>query len=772
MLLHYQTYMENLTLFKVSGRVYDAESQEGIPNLIIEAFDKDVIKSDKLGQTHTRTDGTFEITYSEADFRDKFEIFESNPDLYVVVKTFDLGKVLYSSEKNVRRNAKHHEHFDIAITKADLLASQPRSATDHQLLKILIGIAWIDGELEPEEQEFLQRMATEKGFADNPEIQALLLRDQPVPPEECYRWLQEYLENNRSDQDFQELYAAIHSLMYSDGELDREEKALLAELATTDVSNAASRRLTLQRRFMSMMLDSKFLAGVVQMQQSSVVNQTALVTGYYTRVPYQVLSRFSVSTNTKAISNELSKLYLTDNFAPVTQEISAAELTIIGELPQQLAGTFLRNGPNPQFQPPGIYHWFDGDGMIHAVSIRDGRASYRNRYVRTQGFELEQRLGKAIWPGLLNLPRFDAPYGLMMKNPANTACVWHNGQLLALWEAGAPHRIQLPDLETVGIETFNNKLASTFTAHPKIDPVTGEMMFYGFAPIAPPYLEYSVVSAAGELLRTVPIDLPAPVMMHDFAITENYTIFLDMPLLFKPMQSITGQLPIKFDPQRNSRIGVLPRHGDNRTIRWFEIPSCMVIHTANAFEVGDEIVLIACRRDYCDLLIPLYDDSGEILNFDSETLKLFCWRINLLTGAVKSEVLDHVPSEFPEINPQFLGRKTRYIYTSRVAPYMKPKPVFDGLIKYDLETGRSQTHEFGRGRFGGDSAFAARPGARTEDEGWLLTMVWDAVAKQSELLVIDAQNFSADPVARILMPQRVPYGFHATWISEVMMAGA
>ena len=759
--------MNNSQVFQISGRVYEAETNHGIPNLIIEAFDKDVVQNDKLGQVNTNSDGTFEITYSQADFKGKFEIFESNADLFIVVKTLDKGEILYSSENTIRSHAKNHEHFDVAIPQATLLASREKAAKDNkQLLKLLIGIAWIDGELEPGEQEFLQKMANEKGLADDAEIKSLLLQDSPIPPEECYSWLQTYL--NTEDKDFQELYEAINSLMYSDGELDSQEKELLRELSTTEQGNNSSRQLTLQRRFMSMMLDSKFLAGVVQMERSSTVNQTAIGTGYYARVPYKLLSRFTVSANIKAINNELSKLYLTDNFAPVSQEISAQELTVIGKLPQQLEGTFLGNGPNPQFQPKGLYHWFDGDGMIHAVSISNGSASYRNRYVRTQGFELEQSLGQSVWPGLLNLPRFDAPHGLMMKNPANTSCVWHGGQLLALWEAGAPHIIQLPDLETVGIQNFDNKLASTFTAHPKVDPVTGEMMFYGFSPIAPPYLEYSVVSAEGELLRTVPIDLPAPVMMHDFAITENYTIFLDMPMLFKPMQSITGQLPIKFEPEGKSRIGILPRHGDNRTIRWFDVPICMVFHTVNAYEIGNEIVLIACRMDHCNLLIPFYNESGEIFNFDLETLKLFSWRINLTTGAVKEEVLDDVPSEFPQINTQFLGRKNRYIYTSRVASYMKPKPVFDGLIKYDLETGSSQVHELGRGCFGGDSAFAPRPGASTEDDGWLLTMVWDAVAKQSELQVIDGQNFTSEPVARVIMPGRVPYGFHAVWISQAL----
>jgi len=718
----------------------------------------------------TDSSGSFEITYSQTDFQGKFEKFESNPDLYIVVKTPNLKKILYSSEKNIRNNAKNDEYFDISIPKASLLINKERYSKDNkQLLKLLIGIAWIDGVLEPGEQAFLQRMVNEKGLADDEEIKSLLLINKPVQPEECYGWLQAYLENNSEDKDFQELYEAIHSLMYSDGVLNTQEKELLAELAATDVGNTSSRELTLQRRFMSMMLDSKFLANVLQMERSSMVSQTAIGTGYYAHVPYQVISRFSTTASTKVLAEDMAKLYLTDNFAPVKKEITADNLTVEGELPKELEGMFLRNGPNPQFKPIGLHHWLDGDGMLHCVEISNGKASYRNGYIRTDGFKVEQTQSKAIWPGLLNLPRFDTPYGLMMKNTANTSCVLHAGKLLALWEAGAPYEIRLPDLKTVGVYTFNDKLTSTFTAHPKVDPVTGEMIVFGFAPIAPPYLKYSVVSKEGELKRTVPIDIPAPVMMHDFAITQHYTIFLDMPLTFKPMRIMQGQLPIKFEPQNPSRIGILPRNGDNRTIRWFKVSACMLYHVGNAWEEGDEVVLFATRTPDTYLFIP-QEDKGEGGETEFEHFRLYRYRINLATGVVKEEALDDVATEFPRINDDFTGRKTRYMYASQQATYMRPRLLLDGLIKYDLETGSSQVHEFGRGRFGGDSAFAPRPGAATEDDGWLLTMVWDAVAKKSELLVIDAQNFTSKPVARVFMPQRVPYGFHATWISSLAMA--
>lgn len=293
--------------------------------------------------------------------------------------------------------------------------------------------------------------------------------------------------------------------------------------------------------------------------------------------------------------------YLQGNFAPINTEITTDTLEVIGELPPDLSGIFVRNGPNPQRNPIGQYHWFDGDGMLHGVQLHHGKATYKNRYVRTKGWNIEHEAGKAIWTGMLEPPQLDNPYGIS-KNTANTALVWHNKQLLALWEGGAPHHISIPDLETIGEYTYNNKLVSAFTAHPKVDPVTGEMMFFGYG-FRPPYLQYGIVSSQGELLSTVPIEIPMAVMMHDFAITENYSIFMDLPLTFSMERMQRGEPMLMFEKHRPSRFGIIPRHGDNSNIRWFECPSCYVFHTLNAYEVGDEVVLIACRMNSTNVLI-------------------------------------------------------------------------------------------------------------------------------------------------------------------------
>jgi carotenoid cleavage dioxygenase-like enzyme len=455
--------------------------------------------------------------------------------------------------------------------------------------------------------------------------------------------------------------------------------------------------------------------------------------------------------------------YLDGNFAPVGEEITTDTLKIIGELPPNLSGMFVRNGPNPQHPPIGQYHWFDGDGMLHGVQISNGKATYRNRYVRTRGWNIEHEVGKAVWSGLLEPPQRDNPYG-PGKNTANTALVWHAGKFLAVWEGGAPHNIQLPELETISEYTYNDKLVSAFTAHPKVDPVTGEMMFFGYS-FAPPYLKYSVVSAQGELLRTVPIQIPMGVMMHDFAITENYTIFMDLPLTFSVERMQKGEPMMMFESQKSSRFGIVPRHGDDSNIRWFETPSCFVFHTLNAYEDKDEVVLIACRMSSTSVLSssPLKDPTADIP-------LLHCWRFNLRTGTVKEEMLDDVPAEFPRVNEKVLGRKTQYGYAGKMAN--TPVPLFEGVIKYNFNNGKSQTHEFGKGCYGGESVFVENIDSTSEDDGWLVTFVYDQNSETSELIVINAQDVTSEPVARVIIPQRVPYGFHGAWVSESQLSNS
>lgn len=453
--------------------------------------------------------------------------------------------------------------------------------------------------------------------------------------------------------------------------------------------------------------------------------------------------------------------YLMGNFAPVSQEITADNLEIKGELPRDLSGMYVRNGPNPQFSPLGKYDWMDGDGMLHGVRISGGKAEYKNRYVRTGGFEVERDLGYAVWSGRLEPPQVCNPYG-PYKNVANSSVSYHNGKLLAFWEAGLPYAVKAPSLETISPYLCDGYLDSTFTSHPKVDPMTGELIFFGYALDAPPYLKYGVISSNGELLQMVPINIPVPSGPHDFAITKNYTILIDLPLRFRPERVEQGLPGWIFEKGVPSRFGILPRYGNNEDIRWFEAHPCYINHILNAYEDGDEVILYACRMSSTHSYASNFRDRDP----DENIPRMYGWGFNLKTGMAREGMLDKRPSEFPSINHRFVGREMRYGYTSRMTSL---QPLFDGIIKYDFYTGRSITHDFEEQRYGGSVTFAPRIGAIDEDDGWLLTFVYDEKEKCSELLVIDAQNMREDPVARVMLPQRVPYGFHGTWVSEMQL---
>lgn len=459
---------------------------------------------------------------------------------------------------------------------------------------------------------------------------------------------------------------------------------------------------------------------------------------------------------TQSASKELSNPFLTDNFAPVKEEIILENLPVIGKIPDNLNGSFVRNGPNPQYDPIGQYHWFDGDGMLHQVEIKQGKATYRNRYVKTPGFLAEQEANKAIYTGLLEPARDGYKSG---KNVSNTALVWHSNKLLSLWEGGEPYHIELPTLETIGKETFNQKLNTSFTAHPKVDPITGEMMFISYNMIQPPFLRYGIVDSEGEIKHFIPIDLPVGVMMHDFAVTENYTIFLNLPYTFRPERMARGESPLAFEANTPSSFGILPRHGKPEDILWFTADSCYMFHTLNAYESGDEIVLLGCRMAKTEVLSST-DDSES--SFGDSLPFLTKWQFNLKTKQIQEERVDQRPSEFPRVNEQYLGRKTRYGYVGAMAP--QPLPLFDGVIKYDFQSGESWEYKYGEGRYGGEVVFAPNPEGNTEDDGWLMTYVYDQSTQKSELIIINAQDFTAESIVRVELPCRVPYGFHGTWI--------
>jgi carotenoid cleavage dioxygenase-like enzyme len=452
--------------------------------------------------------------------------------------------------------------------------------------------------------------------------------------------------------------------------------------------------------------------------------------------------------------------YLRGNYAPVADELDVDDLPITGALPGALDGRYLRNGPNPAFPPIGRYHLFDGDGMLHGVELRGGRASYRNRWVRSKGLDAELRAGRALYGGLSELvapdPALVGDAG-GFKNTANTNIVRHAGRHLALLEAGLPTEVTT-DLETVGEYDFSGALEGPMTAHPKCDAATGELLFFGYSAV-PPHLRYHVADGSGRLVRSVDVDLPRSVMMHDFVVTQRWAVFFDLPAVFDLEAMFAGGPIISWRPELPARIGLLDRSGEG-DVRWFELEPFYVFHFLNGFDTDDgRVVVDGCRAPHLPITF-----GDEVLAPCLPTMHR--WTIDPAAGTVAEEQLDDRFGDFPRIDDAGNGRPTRYGYMAHASMEGDGPTQFTGVVKYDLTTGGASVHEYGPGREGGEAVFAPDPDGSAEDDGWLLNIVHDRAEGTSELVVLDARDLAARPVARVHLPRRVPVGFHGNWMAD------
>ncbi len=452
----------------------------------------------------------------------------------------------------------------------------------------------------------------------------------------------------------------------------------------------------------------------------------------------------------------MSHPYLDGPYAPVDAELDAPLSVIEGEAPRDLFGTYVRNGPNPKRAPIGAHHWFDGDGMLHAVSFEDGRLRYRNRWIRTPDLAAEDAAGRALWRGLMESTA-ENPKGKPYKDTGNTDVLVHAGELLTLhYIGGQPHRVDPRTLETLGAR----EAPARMSAHAKVDPATGELLFFDYGP-RPPFMTYGVADARGRVVHETAIDLPGPRLPHDMAFTERFAVLMDLPVWYRPEALKQKKWMVDFHRDVPARFGVLPRRGEGAAIRWFEAAPCYVYHVVNAWDDGDAIELIGCR---CDDPIGTPDPADGKLATALANLRLRArlhrWRFDLATGACTEEALDDRNAEFPSIDARAAGRPSRFSYHVTI-PDTRTL-LFDGLVKYD--GGRAVGHHaFGEGVFGSEAPFAPREGADGEDDGYLVTFVHDTKARASQLWIYDAQAIERGPVAKAALPARVPLGFHAAW---------
>ncbi|HUA31999.1 MAG TPA: carotenoid oxygenase family protein [Candidatus Binataceae bacterium] len=444
--------------------------------------------------------------------------------------------------------------------------------------------------------------------------------------------------------------------------------------------------------------------------------------------------------------------FLNGNYAPWREEGDAYDLEVVGEIPRELRGALYRIGPNPHFQPLGRYHWFDGDGMTHAFILRDGRAAYRNRYVHTAGLNGEMKAGRAIYGGLLQQQGELPPDMPPMKNAANTNIIGYANRLLALWEAGLPHELKPETLETVGMYDFDGKMTGPVTAHPKFDPVSGDLLFFGYQPF-PPYVTWYRADRQGKLVESRPIDSGLPVMMHDFIATDNYAIFFVCPSVFHIENMANGGPMLQWEPQHGTRIGAMDRRTGE--VKWFHDDAFYVFHFLNAYEEDGKLIVDGCRMGALDM-------TGN--SFGNPPLP-WRWTLGLSDGSLKQNQVDDQSSEFPRFDERLAGRKHRYGYFgSHHAQNGKELVGFNVVTKRDYKTGKIENQDLGGNKQPGEPVFVPRNAASDEDDGWVLSVWYDPAVNSSELAILDARNFGGAPVARIKAPHRVPFGFHGNWV--------
>ena len=463
---------------------------------------------------------------------------------------------------------------------------------------------------------------------------------------------------------------------------------------------------------------------------------------------------------------------LQENFAPVMAECTAPDLIVEGELPAGLTGTLYRTGPNPMFPPLGEkHHWFLGEGMVHAIHIEDGKASYRSRWVETDLYLAQRKEGRRLKDTTFEgagVPGFDH----LSRNVANTNIVWHGNKLLAIDEGSSPVVMDPVTLETKGSWDFEGKYKGPMTAHPKIDPETGEMLFFGYMATGPGSKDYAynVVDASGTLTKAEMFEGPYACMMHDFITTDEHVIFPLFPATIDVERIMKGGPMIAWDAEERTYLGVMARNESVDKIRWFEGDPCYVYHPMNAFSIkeGGKVKLVADMMKYDR--IPLFPnvDGSPAREIGLDTGKLVRWVMDLSgdTNSYTETQLTDVAGEFPRIDERRTGLSYRQGFYATILGEKEAGAPFDTIVHADLETGQTTMYQPGPGQYVHEPVFVPRSQRAAEGDGYIVTLVYNKATNLSDFIVLDTGDISKGPIATVHLPIRVPFGFHGNWRAE------
>jgi carotenoid cleavage dioxygenase len=441
--------------------------------------------------------------------------------------------------------------------------------------------------------------------------------------------------------------------------------------------------------------------------------------------------------------------FLTGIHTPLHEELTLTDLAVTGTIPPELAGRYVRIGPNPFKPDPRGHHWFIGDGMVHGIRLKDGKAEwYRNRYIRSRLLEAEGGPKAAPGPRRSN---FDT---------VNTNVIQLAGKTMALIEAGS-YPVELSEeLESIAYSDFAGRLKGGFAAHPHRDPLTGELHAITYDAMKPDAVCHVAIDAQGKVLRELPIPVQDGPSIHDCSITERYVLLFDLPVTFS-MKALMGgtRFPYRWSPEHRARVGLVPRTGTAEQIVWCEVDPCYVFHVVNSFDRPDGSVV-------ADVAVfeTMFADEGD--GPEGKALGLERWMIDPAAKRVERTTLDPAPQEFPRPDERYFGRAYRYAWTIGLPGN---DPAFLGaqpLFRHDLATGERTAHDFGAGRVPGEFVFVPRHADAPEGEGWVMGYVVDTSSDTTALVILDALDIAAEPLARVHIPHRVPPGFHGNWLAD------
>ena len=462
--------------------------------------------------------------------------------------------------------------------------------------------------------------------------------------------------------------------------------------------------------------------------------------------------------------------FLNFPYGPIQMECDAKDLIVEGEIPADLSGSLYRVGPNQRFTPRGDYHLFMGDGMVHAFHIKDGKVDYNNRWVRTAKWKLENREARTLI-NPMNPFECDPQYSDFVftdkDGTANTATVWHGGRLLIMEEGHPPYELDPDTLESIGSWNFRGKLSTAMTAHPKVDPETGEMVFFAYMATGPFSEDVMVhkVDRDGILTESIHVPTPYSAMVHDFVVTENYIIIPIMPITGSLERAMEGGPPFAWEPEKGVHIGVLPRHGGKtEDIRWVEMDLSFAFHFMNGFDKDGVVTVDACQFE-TPPLFPTAD--GESTGQSHPYLSRWTIDLNDANPRATFARIDEFESEFPQCDPRYSGRKYRNgWYTSPDGELQgtvsENDNVFNVVGHFDHETGAVDRYSCGQAMTS-EAIFVPASGDAAEGEGYLLSVVTSFETRTSSLFIFDALNLAAGPQAKVHLSHCVPAGFHGGW---------